>query len=416
MKKINFLNRMLLSISAVTLMSISNLYAYEDFKAFEFKTGHNGIWADKLTFTDHSITIEFWMNMNQTTAATESSNVFESFLDPNGVNICIRKNSANANALELRFFVKDTQATPQPVYYYVPSAIYTDKWTHFAFVVSASEEKSYLYINGELYGEKNAVGGYYGNYKADGTTTRAFNMGGAFWSSPKFYGKFADIRVWSVARTAEEVKANFNKHLDEVPAGLYLNYKFNSFERGQANFAGAYNQAWCNPEASWNTFYGTETLSAYPRNLAVTDGSLAWDTSDGEWEVSVFKSDDDTNVFTDTIATNSINVNEIDELVNNTSYYAKVRTLNNDVWSGQVTSEVFTVSKVSTGIDKIGNQTKLRVNNGSLIINAEQAQTLNIYAVSGQLVRRVNIVEGENIVSNLSKGLYLVNNQKIVIR
>lgn len=416
MKKLNFLSRTLLLITAVTLMSISNLYAYEDFKAFEFKTGHNGIWAGNLTFTNHSITIEFWMNMSQATAATENSNVFESFLDPNGVNICIRKNPANANALELRFFAKTAQATPQTIYFYVPSVTYTDKWTHFAFVISETEEKSYLYINGELYGQYNAVGGYYGNYKADGVTTRAFNIGGAFWSSPKFYGKFADIRVWSVARTAEEIKANFNKHLEEVPTGLFLNYKFNSFERGQANFAGENNKAWCSPEASWNTYYGTETLSAYPRNLAITDGLLAWDTNAGEWEVTVFKSTDDTNVFTDTITTNSITVNEIEALANNTSYYAKVRTLNNGVWSGQVTSEVFTVSKVSTGFDKIENQTKLRVNNGVLIINAEHPQTLNIYAVNGQLIRSVNVVAGENTVLNLSKGLYLVNNQKIVIR
>mgnify|MGYP001017613393 CR=1 FL=1 len=413
MKKLNFLSRTLLLITAVTLMSISNLYANEDFKAFDFKTGHNGMWADNLTFTDHSITIEFWMNMSQTTATTEGSNVFESFHDPNGIIINIRN---NADSLELRFFVKDRQATPQAVFFYVPSATYTEKWTHFAFVVSESDEKSYLYINGELFGEKNVVGGYYGNYREDGVSTRSFNIGGAFWGSAKFYGKLADVRVWSVARTAEEVKANFNKHLDAVPVGLYINYKFNSFERGQVNFAGENNKGWCNPEASWHTYYGTETLSAYPRNLAITDGSLSWDTSAGEWEVSVFKSSDDANVFTDTITTNSVSVNEIAELVNNTNYYAKVRTLNNGVWSGQVTSEVFTVSKVSTGFDKIENQTKLRVNNGVLIINAEHPQTLNIYAVNGQLIRSVNVVAGENTVSNLSKGLYLVNNQKIVIR
>jgi hypothetical protein len=36
--------------------------------------------------------------------------------------------------------------------------------------------------------------------------------------------------------------------------------------------------------------------------------------------------------------------------------------------------------------------------------------------VSGQLVRSVNIVAGENIISNLPKGFYLIGNQKAVIK
>lgn len=421
MKKMYSFNRMLLLFAAIVSMSVFNLHAQTDFKAWEFKTGHSGISGGNLTFTNHSITIEFWMNMSQATASTANSNVFESFLDPNGVNICIRANGTGG-PLDLRFFVKDTQATPQAVYFYVPSATYTEKWTHFAFVVSEADQKAYLYVNGELLSEKAAPGGYYGNYKADGTTTRGFNIGGAFWSSPKFYGKMADVRVWSVARTAEEVKANYNKNLEgtnAVNTGLYLNYRFNSFERGVINDANpdnTTNKGWCNPSTDWNTFYGTETLSAYPRNLAIAEGSLSWDTSTGAWEVNVYKADDNTLAFSDTINTNSLSLNSIEELSEGVTYFAKVRTQNNGFWSGQVTSEPFTVTKTSTGIDKIEQQTTVRVSNGSLIINTENSQTVNIYAVSGQLIRRINIVAGENIVSDLSKGVYLVSNQKVVVR
>ncbi len=422
MKKFDFLNRMLLSFAAITLMSVFTLQAQTDFNAWEFKTGHSGIAGGSLAFTGHSITLEFWMNMTQAGAVTENSNVFETFGDPYGMNICIRKNSANANALELRFFVKDTQATPQAVFFYVPSATYTEKWAHFAFVVSETEGKAYLYVNGELLSQTNAVGGYYGNYKSDGTTTRSFNVGGAFWSSPKFYGKMADIRVWSVARTAEEIKANYNKNLEgtyENNTGLYLNYRFYTFERGVLNDANPLvttNKGWCNPSTSWNTYYATETLSAYPRNLAVADGLLSWDTSAGAWEVNIYNTENNTLAFSDTINTNSISLNSIEELSDGVTYYAKVRTQNNGFCSGQIISEPFTVIKTSTGVDKIEQQTTVRVSNGSLIINTENSQTVNIYAVSGQLIRSISTLAGENIVSDLSKGIYLVNNQKVVIR
>lgn len=421
MKKVNFLNRTLLLFAAIVSMSVFNLNAQTDFKSWEFKSGHAGIAGGNLTFIGHSITIEFWMNMTQATASTASSNVFETFLDPNGVNICIRANGTGG-PLELRFFAKDTQATPQAVYFYVPSATYTEKWTHFAFVISEADQKAYLYVNGELLGEKAAPGGYYGNYKTDGTSTRGFNIGGAFWSSPKFYGKFADIRVWSVARTAEEIKANFNKNLVGTYAdntGLYLNYRFYTFERGILNDANpdvTTNKGWCNPSTDWNTFYGIETLSAYPRNLAIADGSLAWDTSDGAWEVNVYKSDDNTLAFSDTINTNSILLNSIEALSNGVSYYAKVRTVNNGFWSGSVTSENFTVTKQTTGLDPVGQKMVYRIINGSLVVSAENAQTLNVYSVNGQLIRSVNLVAGDNYIDNLSKGLYLINNKKIIIK
>jgi len=308
--------------------------------------------------------------------------------------------------------------------FFFEKADIVDKWVHIAIVFSSTDNIARSYLNGEVYQDLVKSVDPYTPYEIGwiGNATSALRLGYWYEAKAKLYAKIADLRIWSVGRTDEQIKANYNKNLTgtyEDNTGLYLNYRFYTYERGFINDANptvTSNKGWCNPEASWNTYYKRETLSAYPQNLAVNEQVLSWNTGAGEWEVSVFKSADDTNVFTDTITTNSITVKEIEALANNTSYYAKVRTLNNGVWSGQVTSEVFTVSKVSTGFDKIENQTKLRVNNGVLIINAEHPQTLNIYAVNGQLIRSVNVVAGENTVSNLSKGLYLVNNQKIVIR
>ncbi|MCE5332193.1 MAG: T9SS type A sorting domain-containing protein [Bacteroidales bacterium] len=348
MKKASFPSRMLLICLVVFLINTFDLYANEDFKGWEFKTGHTGMACGNLTFTDHSLTIEFWINMNQLAATTESTNVIETFGDPYGFIINIRKNSVNNNALELRLFAKDRQATPGTVYFFIPADKYTDRWAHIAFVISEADQKAYAYVNGVLYGTTNAVGGYYGNYKSDGTTTRALNVGGAFWSSPKFIGKLADLRIWSVARSAQQIKDNYNKHIEGSVTGLFINYKFLTYERGIINDANPLvttNKGWCNPSTNWSTYYATESLSVYARNLSLSNGLLQWNTSAGAWEVAVFKVDDNTNVFTDTIATNSISLRDIAELGVGLSYYTKVRTQNNGFYSNWVTTENFSIDR-----------------------------------------------------------------------
>lgn len=347
MKKNNFRFLILLISSVVLLISSINLHATEDFKAWEFKSGQTGIACGNLTFTDHSLTVEFWINMTQAAATTDKMSVIETFGDPNGFIINIRQNSAKSNALELRLFAKDRQATPGTVYFFIPADKYINKWAHIAFVISEADQKGYAYVNGELLGVTNAVGGYYGNYRADGTTTRALNIG-TYYSDPKFLGKLADVRIWSIARSAQQIKENYNKHIEGTVSGLYINYKFLTFERGFINDANPLvttNKGWCNPSTNWNTYYASESLSIYPRNLALSNGLLQWNTSAGAWEVAVFKADDNTNVFTDTIATNSISHRDITELHVGVPYYTKVRTQNNGFCSNWVTTGNFSIDR-----------------------------------------------------------------------
>lgn len=426
MKKFNAFNRMLLLVSAILLSC--GLYAQNNFYAWDMTTARpgatDGISCGALSFTETDFTIEMWLNI-------PTSNF------TNGVTIAsTRHDGVKGFSLDvssdgrLRGFFRNDNGdklngrTDFVFPFFFEKADIVDKWVHIAIVFSSTNNVARSYLNGEIYQDLVKSVDPYEPYEIGwiGNHTSAMRLGYWYAASAKFYGKIADFRIWSVGRTDAEIKANYNKNLIgtyEDNPGLYINYRFYTYERGFINDANptvTTNKGWCNPETNWNTYYTRETLSAYPQNLAENEQVLSWDTGAGEWEVSVFKSADDINVFTDTITTNSITVNEIEALANNTSYYAKVRTLNNGVWSGQVTSEVFTVSKSPTGVDINQNQTKLRVNNGTLIINVEHPQTMNIYAINGQLIQSVSIVAGKNTVSNLSKGLYLINNQKIVIR
>lgn len=421
MKKTNFLNRFALTVLA--MLMVGGIFASNNFYAWDFKNGHNGIAAGRLAFTSHSITVEFWINLNAD-GLVDGANIMETFLDPNGININIRKNSSNSNQLELRLFAKANNKddnTAQGVYFYIPTSYYVENWAHVAFVISEDDEKGYAYINGDLFGEIAAPQGYYGNYKKSDNSSRALNLGSAFWSSPKFSGKLADIRIWSVARGAEEIKENYNKNLQgtyEDNPGLFINYRFYTYERGfinDANPDNTANKGWCNPEAGWNNYYGRETLAVSPKNMELDQENdiLSWDAADGEWEVTIHKDSDNELVYTDTISTNSLALTSIKGL-NGTTYYAKVRNVNNGFWSGQVQSDNFEL--LTSSVDKVESSLSFKVVNATLVVNVDQAQTLNIYSVSGQLIRSVNLVAGENQIQGLAQGLYIANNHKIVIR
>lgn len=54
--------------------------------------------------------------------------------------------------------------------------------------------------------------------------------------------------------------------------------------------------------------------------------------------------------------------------------------------------------------------------NGALIINADKTQSIQIYGLDGRMVKNIQVSEGENTVTGLAKGIYLINNQKAIIK
>lgn len=55
-------------------------------------------------------------------------------------------------------------------------------------------------------------------------------------------------------------------------------------------------------------------------------------------------------------------------------------------------------------------------NNGVLYVESAMSGNCRIYSTSGQLIRNVALKQGVNTVEGLSKGLYIVNGQKIMVR
>lgn len=86
-------------------------------------------------------------------------------------------------------------------------------------------------------------------------------MGTAPWGNP-CNCKMADFRLWSVARTAEEIKNNYQKQIEPSTTGLIKNFNFAEGNGDHtANLAEPEgNQAWC--MGAIDTDYSWETVAA----------------------------------------------------------------------------------------------------------------------------------------------------------
>lgn len=72
----------------------------------------------------------------------------------------------------------------------------------------------------------------------------------------------------------------------------------------------------------------------------------------------------------------------------------------------------------TTGFEVHGTEDQLKVwsANGALIIVSGKPQTVKLYGVDGCLARDIELTTGNNTINGLAKGLYLLNNQKVIIK
>jgi hypothetical protein len=268
MKKSSFPSLIIIVFSFI-ISSILTLQGANDFHACLLKGGHQGISCDKLLFTEKSLTVELWLNLDAG-ANTDKVNIASTMGDgKTGFILSIRQNTAHSNALEIRFLAKTPTQGVIPLF--LPMDKFVGKWGHMAFVISETEGKAYSCLNGQLYETIDAAGGWIGN-----NTTTNLEIGN-WWSDPKPYGGIADFRIWKTARTASEIKENFNKHLTGNNPGLCVNYTFSTFNRTVTNEAGSGNPGLCNPESGWQNYFGIETLAKAPANISVNQNVLSWE-------------------------------------------------------------------------------------------------------------------------------------------
>ena len=195
-----------------------------------------------------SITVETWIYLPQSISQYKrfvekdwaTSYFLGSSYGSNGIAFCMDANNNVSNVLET-----------------ADNVVFPFTWIHVAGTWDGATLK--VYVNGELEGTKAwsntvtgsnnsvLVGKYYGN------------------STQNFSGYMDEVRIWSVARTEQEIRDNMYKELDNPgsEANLVAYYQFNEGVASQTS-----------DDLSQNN------------NTAVLGGTLAIEPSDPAWIVS----------------------------------------------------------------------------------------------------------------------------------
>lgn len=307
MKKINTLTYWLL-IFVMGFLNLNNAKAGSgDFGAWNQTS--NGLNCGNMSFTEKELTLEFWIYIDDQDVAkniTGTSIISNRHDGSTGFTVSLNANTNNANSVDVRFWFKTVSGTAYALW--IPRSEFSNKWNHVAFVISSKDKKATAYLNTVQYGNaiENFASDWIGNFKYDATlgantTTNVGNLWlGTWYTSPKFYGKLADFRVWNKARSINDIKTDYKKVLTGTESGLQKYYTFDN-----------------------------EVFAQKPVKLTIENDSLKW-TAEGEyWEVEVRSKTDNSVLKTETVINRSYSLAGLDP---NSIVY--VRTVNNGFYSG----------------------------------------------------------------------------------
>lgn len=84
----------------------------------------------------------------------------------------------------------------------------------------------------------------------------------------------------------------------------------------------------------------------------------------------------------------------------------------------EITSPEINISWEPLGIEQLAlnENIKIIIGNGTLNIMSDKAQNINIWGIDGKLIKTVKLQKGINQITDLLQGIYIINNQKIVIK
>lgn len=98
------------------------------------------------------------------------------------------------------------------------------EWQHIAFVISSADMETRFYVNGVQTGSDNT----YANIGVEQPLGENVRVGSSNNMAERtLVGAIDEVRVWTVARTAEEIAANMTHEIDPATEGLLAYYQCN---------------------------------------------------------------------------------------------------------------------------------------------------------------------------------------------
>ncbi|MFD2114742.1 LamG-like jellyroll fold domain-containing protein [Paenibacillus yanchengensis] len=211
-----------------TPMNFSRTYTSEfEGKGIDFASGKLELAVEK-RFSGAPRTVEAWLKVPANTPASKRvGTVLGNYAGDVVYNDISRFNfeiNTNGNP---RIYWQKTGAQDQ-IFGYVAENVNINlgDWVHVAIAIDDENKKTTTYINGEKMHEAAATVPI-----PNDRTWREIKIGSDYRGysngvpSLHFNGEIADVRVWSTTRTADEIKANYNKYLQGKETGLMGNWK-----------------------------------------------------------------------------------------------------------------------------------------------------------------------------------------------
>jgi len=126
----------------------------------------------------------------------------------------------------LQFYIYDQQRRLHLIR--IPNILQTNRWYHLAAVTGSSGMK--LYLNGVLVGEH----GFTGSFSAIDTEMNFFGRSQQA-DSGRFTGQLDEVRVWRMARTPGQIRANMHRRLSGHEPGLVGLWNFDAADARDAS-------------------------------------------------------------------------------------------------------------------------------------------------------------------------------------
>ena len=129
---------------------------------------------------------------------------------------------------------------PQKFIWSPPNTIEKNKWYHVAGTIDAKNDIMKLYLNGSEVGRNDFKQALHLR-----KTTLPFRIGCSHeeerWDHASFVGQIDEVRVWNVARTEQQIRADMNKQLKGDEPGLIGYWKFDEETDGRISDTSSFN-------------------------------------------------------------------------------------------------------------------------------------------------------------------------------
>ncbi len=104
-----------------------------------------------------------------------------------------------------------------------PNFIQANTWYHLEFIYDSNQHKGFIYINGKLSGSASTASSDFVNRSETLKIGTGYQYGGS--TSPHFNGYIDEVKIYPYARTADQIKQDYNSRGSLSGAGVNLGIK-----------------------------------------------------------------------------------------------------------------------------------------------------------------------------------------------